>query len=676
MKKIVAGLLALLLVAVVGYFTFGRFATTRVESDVTAAFAALKEKGVEASYRSLAVDAASRGVTVSGLSIATADGTRIAVDKLTATGASPVNDGRFTADTLDLEGLTVRAPGALPGAKVAVDVPKVMIDRYVGPIALARDLAAQPAAATAAPNPYGPLRAILLQFAATGAAKVTIPELTARVDQAADAARPSVSFATTDLAAEGVEYGKIRSLIVDKIAFTTEGKAAGADAPVTAKGEVNGLVAALIDTAPMLAVTGGSAAGDQYQEVYGKVVSASYKITRSDGVTGSSGPMVLEHMGIKPAAFAPEQMARLDQLALKGGDLSLDEAREVLKATATMLDGLAFTSFSVTNGMSKDGDETVTFASAVLDGYAAGLLDGLTLTGVSGTNTDKEPVKMNRLAVRQLSLHQLASLADLAEEPSASGALGLFRLFSAIEAEGLEMPYDSEGPGAAGTAKVGHFALSWSHFAGNLPTRMAVTLQDATGPIHASDGEPYVYLANAGMTSATLNLDFSMAYDPDAKALTVAPAGMRVDNAFSVAFEGGLGNLPKSMFDDEAAAMDALGKASARPFKLTLTDLGLAKLMLDQLSAASNTTPDALRQELLANIDAMVAALAPAVPEAPAVGEVVKTFVKNPTSITLTGTPRSDQPVAPLLMSDEPLAALSLFKLSAEVAPDKAKPAP
>lgn len=678
MKKIVAGLVVLLLLAAAGYFAFGRFATSQVEKDVAAAFAELRARGTGATYRSLGVDAANRGVTLAGLAIALADGTRITAERLTATGATPVHDGRFTADTLDIEGLAVRAPGAGPGSRVEVDLPKLMIDRYVGPVALARD----PEPSSPAPaDPYGPLRAVLLQLAATSAAKATIPAISFRATHAPDSAQPAANVTITDVAAEGVEYGKIRSLLIDRIAFATDAAAAAAAAgdagdAGAVKGEVDGLVAARIDTAPLLAMTGATASGDQYQEVYGKVVTAAYRLTRGDGVSGSTGPMVLEHMGIKPAAFAPAQVARLDRLALKGGDLSLDEARELLEATSALLDGIAFGSLSITNGVSRDGEETLTFASAALEGYAASQLDGLTLSGVSGTSADTRSMKLDRLAVRQLSLRQLAGLADLAEAPSPWGALGLFRLLSAVELDGLELPYDTESPGAGTPVKIGHFALSWGQFAGSIPTRVALTLKDATGPIHASDGEPYVYLANAGMTSATLNLDFRMAYDEEAKALTLAPVGMQVDDAFAITFEGGLGGLPPAMFDGEAAAAGALIRATARPFRLTLTDLGLARLMLEQLSAASGTTPDATRQDALRTIDDLAATASAYTPDAAAVAEAAKAFVMNPTSITLAGTPVSQDPVAPLLMADDLLAVLKLFKLTASVAPGKDKPAP
>lgn len=681
-KKLAIGLLAVALLAVAAYFGVQFYARHQAVAQVDRAFDELRQRGASARFADATVDPVGRGITLRGVEIVSKDKTAtLSVEKLTASGAAPPRDGYVEADVLDLDGVKITVSGPpVAGGTLTYTVPKVMIDQYRGPV----NLVAAPGAAPAS-SPEGALALALRQLAATAAAKVTIPAMSAHITSATAGVAP-LDVAYEGIAAEQVAAGKIRSLIIDRATFKGPAHLAGARTPATdataqppvadavpIEGEMTGIVAARIDTGPLLAIVSHASAqpgDDDYQEIYGKVVTGPYWLKYPTGERSSAASILLEHVGVKPAAFTEARLQALESLSEKGPDLSIEEARELLQHMTDVLQAVAFRTMAMTRARTEGPEETVEIASITLDGLAAGVLDGFEIKGVNGQAVGGQPVKLGRLAVRLLDLPAMVRLAEDADSPSLPGILGLFKVIKGIEASGIEVPYDkANGAAEPQTVKVGGFSLSWGSFLGDLPTTLRMELSDATGPISASDGEPFTYLANGGMTSATLGAGLNIAYDAQARDLTIAPVRVKVDKAFSVEMSAGVGNLPKEAFLDAASAFGALTQLNGRPFSLKIENLGLAELMITQLAEASDITPDALRQELLVTIDEQAKDWAEVTKDAPAVAEAVKAFVMNPKTLTLTATPRTNAPLMPLVMSDDPFAVLQAFDIKAEVGP-------
>lgn len=671
-KKLVIGLVAVVLLGVAGYFGVRVFGERSARAEVERTFEEIRRRGATARFADASVDPVARSIVLTGIELGGADAA-VKIAKLTAIGAQPPRDHYAEAEALDLEGveITLSGPAALGGRFVYV-IPKVMIDRYRGPVV---PLATPEGEA----GPFAAARFALRQFAATSAAKVTIPAMTLRQTPAKAGAVP-VELAYEGIAAEQIAAGKVRSLLVDKLVFSGPDDVPLPAAPQDAApaggarqtGELAGIVAARIDTGPFLAVLSGAAPGkepDDYREIYGKVVTGPYKVRHQDGSTAGADSLLLEHVGIKPSAIALDRLLELDALSRKGPDLSVAELGELVEETRRIIDGLAFRTFSMTGLTAASKDQTARIAAVRLDGFAAGVLDAFEMEGLDGADADKRPIKAARFVVRRLDLKALAELARQADAPTPMVALGLFKVVSGIEAAGVEVPYDGESAAPGEALRIGALTLGWGSVLGEIPSTLRFEMKDVSGPISAADGEPFVYLANAGVTRATMSTALNIAYEPARGDLQIGPLGARLEKAFAVSLDTGVGNVPKEAFADAAAAFGALGEITARPLTLKVENLGLAELMFQQLAEAAGVSADDIRADLSAQVDEIAAVLAQVNPDVVGVAAAVKSFLATPRTLTLSATPKADTPLLPLFLNDAPFGALSAFSLSATAGP-------
>ncbi|MFG1242480.1 hypothetical protein V5F40_14275 [Xanthobacter sp. DSM 14520] len=669
------GLVAVLCVA--GWYGFLAWSRTKVRTEVDAVFAGIRETGAKASFAEASFDPREMGVTVTGISILSPDGSaQVKVGRLSARGGERPTDRRVAVDALDLDDVEIALTGeAAAGGTITYSLPQVMIDRYNGPMTLV--------AAGEGNGPFGALRVALRQLAATTAAKVTIPEARGRITPAGAA---PTEIAYRNLAAEGVNAGAIRSMVVDSITFaftlpplpatggdakSTQpgpGAAANKTAPSRATGQIDGTVAAQIDTAPLLLMTqpGGPAgkAAETYGRIVGKVVTGPYKLTQDNGLSQGAQSILMENVAIKPVAFSAERIATFNALARKAPDLSREDGRRFMEVFRDLIGGIAFTTYAATNVTSTEQGATGKVAAMRLEGLTNGVLDGATVEGVEGVTPGGGAAKMARLAVRQLDFNQLTKLAAEADAPSPLSALVLFKVFSGMEMKDLEVPY-GEGPQSSEPVKIGTFALSWGGSLGALPSYFDFTLADVSGPINADDGEPFTYLVQAGISRATISMGLKAAYDINDRTLTIAPVTTEVKDAFRVNLESALVDVPDAAFTDPAGFLAALPVVTAGPVKVTLTDLGLAKLMFAQFAAAAGVSEEEYRNEVVALAEGFADELKAVSPDAASVGAAVVAFLRKPGTLTVTATPKGRVPLLALAGSDDPSVVLETFSFSA-----------
>jgi hypothetical protein len=671
------GLLALL--AIGGWYGFLEWSRTKVRAEVDAVFAGIRDTGAKATFTTATFDPKEMGVTVTGISITSPDGSaRVKVDRISARGGERPNDRRVAVDALDLDGVEIALTGeAAAGGTITYTLPQVMIDRYNGPMTLI--------AAGEGNGPFGALRVALRQLAATTAAKVTIPEARGRVAPAGSA---PTEVTYRNLAAEGVNAGAIRSLVVDTItvAFTPPPLAQSAQdktaqdktaqdkssadkaSPGRVTAQVDGFVAAQIDTAPLLLMTqpGGPSgkAAEAYGQIYGKVVTGPYKVKQENGPTHGAQSVLMENVAIRPAAFDAQRVAAMEALSRKAPNLSREDSRRLAELSRDLVGGMAFTTLAITNATTEQEGEKGKVATMRLEGLTNGVLDGATFEGVEGVTSAGGAAKMARFAVRQLDFNQLAKLSAEADAPSPLSALVLFKVFSGVEMMGLEVPY-GEGPQSKEPVKIGTFALSWGGSLGALPSYLDFTLADVSGPITADDGEPFTYLVQAGITRATISMGLKAAYDINDRTLTIAPVTTEVKDAFRLNLESALVDVPDAAFTDAAGFISALPVVTAGPVKVTLTDLGLAKLIFAQLAAAAGVSEDEYRNEVVSLAEGFAAELGTVSPDAASVGAAVAAFLRKPGTLTVTATPKGRVPLLALMGSDDPSVVLEAFSFSA-----------
>lgn len=658
-----------------GWFGFLEWSRARVRAEVDAAFAGIRETGARAAFADATFNPREMGITITGISVISPDGgARVKVDRLSARGGERPVDRRVSLEALDLDGVEITLTGdSAAGGTITYTLPQVMIDRYSGPMTLI--------AAGEGNGPYGAVRVALRQLAATTAAKVTIPEARAQI---APAGAPPAEASYRDFAAEGVNAGAIRSLVVDRVTYAFTPPAPAADpaakpdaaspgtgssgAPGRVTGQVDGLVAAQIDTAPLLAMTqpGGPAgkAAEAYGRLYGKIVTGPYVVKQENGPSHGAAALLIEDLAIRPAAFEISRMEALNALSRKAPTLTPQENRRLAELSRDLINGIAFRTLAITRATSEVQGETGRIATIRLEGMTGGVLDGFTMEGVEGATAGGGVAKLERLAIRQLDFNQMARLAAEAENPTPLSAMLLFKVLSGFELKGLDMPY-GEGPNPSEPVRVGTLALSWGGSLGALPSYLDFTLDGVSGPIRPDDGEPFATLGAAGFTRATVSMAFKAHYDINDRRVTLAPISTEVKDAFRMNVETTLEEVPDTLFTDPAAMLTALPAVAAGPVKLTLTDLGMARLVLSQLAAADGLSVDAYREELVSLAEGIAADLAVAAPEIAPVGEAVVAFLRDPGTLTITATPKGRVPFLALAGSSDPSVLLEAFTLSA-----------
>lgn len=660
---VAVGLVAVLGAA--GWFGFSAWTRSKVRTEVDQVFAGMRETGTRASFADASFDPVDQAITVTGIAITSADGgATVKINRLLARGGERPNDRRVTLEALDLDGVEVALSGdAAAGGRITYVLPQVMIDRYNGPMTLI--------AAGEGSGPFGALRVALRQLAATTAAKVTIPEARGRIVPA-DGAPMEVAY--TNLAAEGVNAGVIRSLIVDRTTFSytmpvpAQAGPGAASAPAKITGRVDGLVAAQIDTAPLLLMTqpGGPSGkvAEAYGRIYGKIVTGPYVMAQEGGPTHGAASLLMENVAIRPAAFDAARMTEMQALSLKGRQLTVAESRRAMELSRDIVAGISFGTIALAQAYTTDKEESGRIASVRLEGLTNGVLDGMTFERVEGISPQAGKASMGRLAVRQLDFNQLARLAAEADRPSPLSALVLFKVMAGLDMKDLEVPY-GEGDAANEPVKIGTFSLSWGGSLGVLPSYLDFTLADVSGPIRPEDGEPFSYLLAAGIKRATVSMGLKAAYDINERTLTLAPVTAEVKDAFRVSIESTLDEVPDTAFSEATGFIAALPTVAAGPVKVTLTDLGLAKLMIAQMAAAAGVSEADYRAQVLSLAEGIAAELEEGVPAAAEVGDAVLAFLRNPGTLTVTATPKGRVPLMALAASDDPSVLLDAFTFQA-----------
>lgn len=666
MKKLIIGVVVVALLGVGGYFGFTRYVQSRARGDVESVFAALRQQGAKAGYGTVAFDLTGRVLTVTGIDIAMPDGAgSVKLDRLVASGITSPSGGTIQAARIDLEGLAVAANGIVaPGASIAYTVPKARIDNYTGPDRLLF--------VTAGNGSHPGVRQALVHFAAVRADSVVVPDLTGRATPAPGtpgASGPAVPVDITysGLKVSGIADGRIAEVTLDRIGFAA--KLTIGTVSETTTGEINALRASGIDTGPVRMLTDAEPRATTYQPVYAKISTGLYKLAQEHGPTVSVGAIEVERVAVNPVDLSFQRLDALTALSQREASLGPDETARLLTLTAEALSGIAVGQVAFTDMTVTDTSGTAKVAALRFEGFSGGKLKSLTMEGLAGTTPDKRPVSLKRIALHELSLDALLRLsADSAKndnQPTMDTAFGLFRILSGVELEGVSAPHETGGQ----LVTIEAMSLSWGDFAGALPTWVKFKLTKASGPISAEDGEPFSYLVAAGIDKAIMSLQLDLAYDAAARTLSLSPAFTEVEKAFSVRVEGRLDNVPRTAFEDPAGAFLALGEATAGPLTVTLSNLGLANLMLKQQADAVGVEPEDLRAELASGIEQAAKDAAAVAPDAVGVGEALAAFVKSPGTLTVTVTPKRPVPVLQLLSLGDPLEAMSLFSVTATATP-------
>lgn len=135
--------------------------------------------------------------------------------------------------------------------------------------------------------------------------------------------------------------------------------------------------------------------------------------------------------------------------------------------------------------------------------------------------------------------------------------------------------------------------------------------------------------------------------------------------AFRLSVESAIGDVPPAAFSDATGFISALPTVAAGPVKVTLTDLGLARLMFAQLAASEGVSEEEYRRQVVEMVESMVADLTEAAPDAADLGSAVVAFVRQPGTLTVTATPKERVPLLALAAAFDPSMLLEAFSFTA-----------
>jgi hypothetical protein len=665
MVKILAGLIAAVVIAAGGYFGLEFYVQQGVASEVDAAFADLRATGAKATHGKVSFDLWSRTIMVADIAgESTAQPPfRVKIGRFVATGVSQPEAGRFAAERIDASDAEVSGTMAIQGGlNFSYRAPRVEVANYAGPAGPLRRLDAA--------SPVEVYRFALEHFAAITAASVTIPSMTAAMKAATSGnVAGAGDYAYTGLTLRDIRDGKIATMGVDRMTFNLAVDTAGKKETMT--GEVEKLAAHDFDAAAVIAMLDPARArDDKVVRVYRQMTSGSYTAAFGTGMRMRIEGVSADDLGVRPAKVRFDSlMAIVDAAPPPGTTATPAQLRDMFEKMAGLYEG-AYLGSAEVRGLSIETPEGPFRLAAIrLGKLDNGKLAEFALEGLDA-RAPQGPVKLGRFALKSLDV---ANLMRVAAQLSASGgnptpdqlaALGL--LLEGAEVQGLVAPYK----GANQPVNLDTLNLSWGQFVGPVPTRARATLK-MSGPVDLTDPEPFRSLAGAGIASTSIAFDLGAAWAEGTRAFALEPVTLDVGNVLTAAARLSVANVPREVFSiNPLQVVMMAAQIEAGPIELALRDVGGVDLAVAQYARTQNVSRDAARKALIDNIKSTGMTLASANPDAMAIAGALARFVEVPRgTVTIKLSPRGKVPMMALIeaLRTNPMAALALFQVDASV---------
>ena len=665
MRKVVTGVLAILIVGTGGYFGARGWAQQQVEQEVETSLATMRAGGGNVTRGPVEIDLLRRQFSLSNVVAEMAGEAKasLRVGRVVATGIGQPRAGRMSATQLEIDDLEIDGiVGA--GLHVTYKIPRLEFADYTGPTALLQPIDVA--------SPIEAIHAALQQFIAVTASSLAIPTLTISVT-AKESSLAAVEYGYSGIVLRNIGEGRIGSTNVDRVVAAVSG--ADPNGPSGFTAEVNDIQTLDVDLGPILAVLNGSA-DDHYQRVYRKITAGSYAVTFDD----HRGPvrMVMdgftaEDVALKPSKFPLAEMIPLFSSLPRAGD-SMDPQRAlaVLDAIAGIYDGIRFGSFElrrITLALPAPQDHFSIDAIRIA-GFENGRLAELSFEGLDTQTPQHEPVKIGRFALQGLGLSELmrsvTRLATTGQQANPDQLVSLLHVLEGIEIQGLTAPYRNTGkPVEIETAKI-----SWGEFVGAFPTQVRAALR-LSGPITGGEGEPFNQLSVAGMTTATVDFDAGVRWSEASRLAVLSPFSAKLANIASIEVNATLGNVPASAFTlDADTFMAATAAVEAGPIEIVVHDLGGLDLAVADVARKQNLSPDAARRIMVEAATQPAAKLVPSSPDLSGLADAVAHFIEAPGGkLSINITPKGRVPLLPLLATAQvnPATLLGQFRIQPSV---------
>jgi hypothetical protein len=666
MRKVVTGVLAILIAGTGGYFGARGWAQQQVEQEVETSLAAMRAGGGNVTHGPVEIDLLRRQVMLSNVVAETGGEPKasLRIGRAVATGIQP-RAGSLSAAQLEIDDLEIDGTIAVgAGLHVTYRIPRLEFADYSGPTVLLYPIDAA--------SPIEAMRVALQQFIAVTASSLAIPTVTVSF-AAKESPLSAVEYGYSGIVLRNIGEGRIGSTTVERVVAAVN--AAGPNGPSGFTAELDGMQTLNFDLGPILAVLSGSG-DDHYRRVYQKITTGSYTVTFDDHrapVRMLIDGVTAEDVALKPSKFPLAEMIPLfSSLPRAGEPLDQQRALAVLEAIAGIYDGIRIGSFELhrTKVALPAPQEPLSIGVIRMDGFENGRFAELSLESLDTQTPLHEPVKIGRFVLRGLGMSELmrsiARSATPAQQPSPNQLVSLLHALEGIEIQGLMVPYRNTGrPIEIETAKI-----SWGEFVGLFPTEVRAALR-LSGPITSGDREPFNELSAAGMTTATVDLDAGARWSEASRLAVLSPFNTKLANVGSIEVNATLGNVPASAFTlDAATFMAATAAVEAGPIEIVIRDLGGLDLIVADVARKQNLSPDAARRMVVETATQPAAALVPASADLSGLADAVAHFIEAPGGkLSISITPKGRVPLLPLLVAAQanPAAILAQFHIQPSV---------
>ncbi|QOZ34731.1 hypothetical protein [Bradyrhizobium sp. CCBAU 53421] len=666
MKKILLGLIAVVVIAIGGFFGFDFFAQRRVTRDVEAAFEQVRATGAKASHGKIAFDTKSRTLTISD--IATESGAQspvsVKIASLTMRGLGQPDAARVSADHVEFSDVEVGVSGPTPTiAALTYKAPRITVKDYSGPAALPR--------LPASSSIFELYRFAFAQLASINASSVTAPTLSGTITFSAAAHAGDGAGGTFDysgLAIENMKDGRIGSSKTDKVAFRINSQTAGK--PVKMTGDLANIAASDIDVGAMAAMFDPAKANDDRDyRVQGHVSIGPYLITVTpDAATAAPGlNMRIEGVTIDDVRINPSRMqlpALLAMIPPQGSPPpSPAQARELLEKVAGLYSGAGIGNAEM-RGLAFDTPQGPLKLSSLRFNFEHGKIGELAVEGLDG-RAPQGPFKVGRFALKSLDVASLMRLSAqfAGQKPSPEQALALIPLIEGVEVKGVTSPYKATGK----PVNIDVLSLDWGQFVGSIPSKLRLVAKMAA-PLDAADPRQQALVA-AGIDRMAIDADLGAAWTETSRSFALEPVKLDMAGLLNASAKLTLANVPREAFSTSAAeAMGAAAQIEAGTIELTVHDLGAIDLAIAQYARSQNVSRDEARNAVLNSIKAQGDAVSGGSADVTALVTAVSQFIETPgQTLVIKLTPRAKAPALQLmqLLKTDPQSALAQFKIEA-----------
>ncbi len=246
MKRILIGVLALVVIAVAGFFGLDWYAQRRAIREVEAAFEQIRSTGAKADHGKVAFDLWTRTLSIADIHSETASEPPVTVKiaSVIARGLSQPDAGRIAAASIETSDFDVDAQAQAPSTlHFSYKTPKIVVTDYSGPARGERP----PAGA----SPFAIYGFVLKQFATISASSVSVPTVTGAIDLGT-AALSHGEFTYAGMTLSNIKDGKIADEKIGEASFKFDAQQAGQAQTMT--GHLVDITASDIDIGAVAAV--------------------------------------------------------------------------------------------------------------------------------------------------------------------------------------------------------------------------------------------------------------------------------------------------------------------------------------------------------------------------------------------------------------------------------------